>query len=142
MTARACTDTKVAMGGDWIFSARSLDDTKLYPATLEVNPRNRSWVSDAPDASGGGLRWRNKYGFVGVTWSADTPGVYDDGMNERGLSVAQNQLDETVYPNITAPSRALGMRSVIGWVLGMAADVEEAAALLSSEHTARFGHEE
>ena len=36
-----------------------------------------------------------------MTWSKDTPGVYDDGMNEHGLTVAQNQLDESIYPNVT-----------------------------------------
>ncbi len=47
-------------------------------------------------------------------WSASTPGVYDDGMNEHGLSVAQNQLDETLYPNVTQPDRAMGIvRSVL-----------------------------
>ena len=134
VSAWSCTDTKVSLRpeGKWAFSARTLDDTKLYIATLEVNARNRSYTSDAPDTRGGGLSWRNKYGFVGVTWAADTPGVYDDGMNEHGLSVAQNQLDETIYPNVTEPSRSVGMRSVVGWLLGMVATVEEARAMLTS----------
>jgi penicillin V acylase-like amidase (Ntn superfamily) len=115
-----------------VFSARTLDDTKLYPASFEVNARNKTWVSDAPGKDGGGLSWRNKYGFVGATWSSETPGVYDDGMNEHGLSVAQNQLDETIYPNVTDATRAVGMRSVVGWLLGSASTVTEARALLSS----------
>jgi penicillin V acylase-like amidase (Ntn superfamily) len=116
----------------WVFSARTLDDTKLYPASLEVNARSRSWVSDSPKISGGGLRWDNKYGFVGITWAVDTPGVYDDGMNEHGLSVAQNQLDETIFPNITNHSCSIGMRSVVAWLLGNAANVSEAHAMLNS----------
>jgi hypothetical protein len=35
------------------------------------------------------------------------------GMNEHGLSIAQNQLDETIFPNVTTPSHAMGMRSVV-----------------------------
>ena len=136
--AAGCTDTVVEMqapaGAEpWAFSARTLDDTKLYLATLEVNARGRSFAADAPDGMGGagaGLRWRNTYGFVGVTWAASTPGVYDDGLNERGLSVAQNQLDESSYPNVTHPGAAVGMRAVVGWLLGRAADVAEARALL------------
>ena len=141
--AAACTDTVVEMQAPagaaepWAFSARTLDDTKLYLATLEVNARGRSFAADAPDGMGGagaGLRWRNKYGFVGVTWAASTPGVYDDGLNERGLSVAQNQLDETAYPNVTDPGAAVGMRAVVGWLLGRAADVAEARALLEERY--------
>ena len=61
-------------------------------ATLESNPRGSRYVAEAP---GGvpGYELSSKYGFVGVTWAADSPGVYDDGLNEHGLSVAQNQLD-------------------------------------------------
>ena len=50
-------------------------------ATLEVNARNRSWVADAPttgsfNGTAAGLKWRNRLGFVGVTWAASDPGVF------------------------------------------------------------------
>eukprot|EP00937_MAST-01D_sp_MAST-1D-sp2_P003709 g3709.t1 len=115
----------------WIFSARTLDDTKLYMATLETVPRGTRFTATAPSGAAG-LSWASRYGFVGVTWAAEDPGVYDDGMNEHGLSVAQNQLDETAYPNVTHASRAVGMRSVVGWLLGSAANVIEARALLEA----------
>jgi penicillin V acylase-like amidase (Ntn superfamily) len=102
----------------------------MYIATLEANPCGQSWAADAPGKPGGGLRWTNKYGFVGVTWSAATPGVYDDGLNEHGLSVAQNQLDETTYPPVSDRAKAVDMRAVVGWLLGMAANVSEARQLL------------
>lgn len=134
----SCTDTKINLGNpELVFSARTLDDEKLYMATLEVNARNRSWVADAPTIGGfngtaKGLKWRNRLGFVGVTWAAADKGVYDDGLNEAGLSVAQNQLDETVYPPVTRPGSSVGMLSVVGWLLGSAATVAEAKELLES----------
>ena len=130
----ACTDTRVFMSppGSWTFSARTLDDTKLYMATLETVARGTRFQAEAPQPSNGtGMSWHTKYGFVGVTWSAESPGVYDDGLNEHGLSVAQNQLDETVYPNVTDSTRAIGMRSVVAWLLGAAANVNEARELLT-----------
>ena len=128
----------------------ALDDTPNYIATIEVNPRGQRWVSDAPGTPNGGLRFTNQIGFLGATWSSSTPGVYDDGLNEHGLrsepsprissfdslfrlsSVAQNQLDETVYPNVTEPEKCIGMRSVVAWLLGNAANVSEARVLLES----------
>jgi len=140
-----CTDTWVnirpgALRGSrpWAVSARTLDDTKLYMATLESNPRGSRYAAEAPDGTPG-YTWTSKYGFVGVTWAADSPGVYDDGLNERGLSVAQNQLDETVYPIVTDPSRAVDMRSVVAWLLGSAANVSEARALLASSGVQVWG---
>jgi penicillin V acylase-like amidase (Ntn superfamily) len=91
-----CTSTQVNLSAgagssrkQYTMSARTLDDTPVYVATLEVNPRGKEWVSDAPAGAKQGLQWVNKYGFVGATWSSATPGCYDDGMNEHGLSVAQ-----------------------------------------------------
>ena len=125
----------------WAFSARTLDDEKLYMATLEANPRGLLWKADAPgpDGAGRGMHWENKYGFVGVTWDGEMPGVYDDGLNEHGLSVAQNQLDETIYPPVTEPSRAIGMRAVVAWLLGGAANVTEARQLLGSSGAQIWG---
>ena len=40
--------------------------------------------------------------------------------------MAQNQLDETVYPPVTRPGNSVGMLSVVGWLLGSAATVAEA----------------
>jgi len=140
----ACTDTWVeltqgpARAAPWAVSARTLDDTKLYMATLESNPRGSKFVAEAPGGARG-HSWTSKYGFVGVTWEAGSPGVYDDGLNEHGLSVAQNQLDETVYPEVTDPSRAIGMRSVVAWLLGSAANVSEARALLESSGVQVWG---
>jgi len=115
--SKACTDTRVFMEmgsnfdnnidnhekkNEWVFSARTMDDTPMYLATLEVVPRGRKFISEAPPAGAKvGHQWMNRYGFIGATWSAETPGVYDDGMNEHGLSVAQNQLDETEYPPVS-----------------------------------------
>jgi len=53
-------------------------------------------------------------------------------LNEAGLSVAQNQLDETVYPPVSQPGHSVGMLSVVGWLLGNAANVAEAKSLLES----------
>ena len=54
--ALTCTDTVVPMDppGSWVFSARILDDTKLYMATLEVNARGSTFTARAPSGAHAG----------------------------------------------------------------------------------------
>lgn len=120
-------------------SARSFDTDYNLRFFAEVMPRGRVWHATDPNAASGkyGLTWTNQYGFLGISyaWAVNyNQGRHLDGMNEKGLSAALIEFDlaNGLFQNPTTSSSNLSIQSVVSWVLGNFATVEEASSAVQA----------
>jgi choloylglycine hydrolase len=125
--AAACSDVIVTDGGDIVVSGRTMDFELDLKSDLKIVPRGQKVVSPAPDGKPG-LSWTSRYGFVGV--NALDMNKYNDGLNEKGLSMGTLWLDETEYATPTQADKALSIQNVGEWLLGNFATVAEVKAAL------------
>ncbi len=138
MIASPCSDIRIsrisavpggsAIGGDIVVSARTMDFTIDLESEIRIVPRGRTMTSRAPGGKPG-ISWTTRYGFVGV--NALDMDKYNDGMNERGLSVGTLWLDPSEYPTPRSPGNALSIHDVGAWMLGNFATVDEVRDALS-----------
>ena len=84
-----------------------------------VVPRNKAYVSPAPDGKEG-LSWKTRYGYVGIASFGMEYGL-SDGMNEKGLAVGLLWFESDMKWQDVAPGemkRALAQGMVGDWILG------------------------
>ena len=129
--AYACSEV-ILPGSAPVVSARTMDFETNLASSIVVVPRHLSWTTDTPyPGNRYGLRWENKYGFVGVDLLGETglPAIigekFADGMNEAGLSAAVLWLSVTEYPRPTRNPGLLSNRDLVAWVLGNFKTVDE-----------------
>ncbi len=83
--AEACTSIRINTTDGNIFYARTMEGDTTYGATISIVPAGTGYTGTLPGGKQDGLKWRAKYGFVGMN-NATLP-VITDGINEKGLVV-------------------------------------------------------
>lgn len=128
-SALACTDVRLMAKDGSAFSSRTMDFGMDLENALLVVPRGHEVASDAP--KGSGLKWKGKYGYVGM--NAFHLPMMADGMNEKGLGFGALYLPgETKYQDVPADGSAKALSNALfgDWVLSNFATVEEVKAAL------------
>lgn len=105
-------------------SARTLELAGALSTSLYLIPRAQQFpVGELPPWITHPLRWKNRFGFVGIA-SPQQPTTFMDGLNEKGLSAAALWLPGTDYPTgASRPQVAFG--DFCGWMLGRFERVDE-----------------
>lgn len=121
---RGCSEFLLNHTGDSVISARTMDYNILVNAEVLVMPRKRHFISSLSN-NDPMMQWTSKYGFVAtnVLHSLELT----DGLNEKGLSVAQLWLDDTEYAdsNHAQKNKSITIVDLPTWILGNFATVEE-----------------
>lgn len=130
--SHACTHfiLKGPSGSGAVVSARTVDfNIPIFPKLVSV-PRGIEWESRGDGAQAPGMRWVNRYGFLGVGASNERD-LYLDGINEEGLSAAILWLDEAKY----MPRKGvndLGAFDLVSYFLGSFGTLAEAKAAVQA----------
>ncbi|MBI5033197.1 MAG: linear amide C-N hydrolase [Chloroflexi bacterium] len=127
--ASACSDIQFTDDKDFVVSARTMDFDIDLKSDIKIVPRGQPTTSNASDGKKG-LSWTSKYGFVGV--NALDLDKFNDGLNEKGLSVGMLWLELSEYPNPTSSDNALSIQDVGTWMLGNFATVNEVKTALKN----------
>ncbi len=128
-SAQACSDVQLSDDQGDVISVRTMDFDVDLKSDLKIVPRGQKMATNAPDGKQG-IRWTSQYGFVGV--NALDLDKYNDGLNEKGLSVATLWLPISEYPKPASPETALSIQDVAAWVMGNFATVDEVKAGLKN----------
>lgn len=120
----ACSDFQLKSKDGTIICGRTMDFIMPMHSKILVFNRGINHTSMAPDGSNG-LKWRAKYGFVGVN-AFDIQSV-DEGMNEKGLTCGFLVLNETIYPPIVSNRNniSLAIMDFCTWVLSSFSSTQE-----------------
>eukprot|EP00756_Hemistasia_phaeocysticola_P061272 Hpha_TRINITY_DN4756_c0_g1::TRINITY_DN4756_c0_g1_i1::g.130482::m.130482/K01442/E3.5.1.24; choloylglycine hydrolase len=111
-------------------SGRTMDLGRDLHWTLSTIPRGTLFEAAAPGLKKG-LRWKGKYGVLGVAPRSVNRGLYE-GINEAGLSGSLLALENSSFPEVTNASLALGRFDVVSYFLTMYTTVDECVAALQS----------
>lgn len=131
-SSSACSVFRVTAKDNSVISARSMEFGYDVKYGLVAMPRGKEFVSPAPDEKKG-LKWKNKYGFVGVSVFGDESTIVD-GMNEAGLAASGLWYEaDTRWPSVVSKdsAKALSHVMLISWSLGNFSSVAEVKAALS-----------
>jgi choloylglycine hydrolase len=123
------------------FQLKAEDGTQIYCRTLEfgfkldsdilIVPQGIEYTGTAPGAQPG-LKWKTKYGFVGLNQTM-APTLVSDGMNEKGLVASVLYLPGfTQYEAFDAKKKGqtLGCWELPSYLLSTCATVQEVKAIL------------
>ena len=85
LSADSCTVFRLKANDGSIIVGRSMEFAFDLKYDAIVVPRNKAYVSPAPEGKEG-LSWKTRYGYVGIGSFGMDFGL-SDGMNEKGLAV-------------------------------------------------------
>ncbi|MGH7889941.1 MAG: linear amide C-N hydrolase, partial [Thermodesulfobacteriota bacterium] len=129
--AEACTAFQLkAEDGSQIY-CRSMEFGFKMNSSLLIVPHGISYTGTAPQNKSG-LKWKTKYGFVGLNQSI-APTFISDGMNEKGLVAGLLYLPGfAMYEpfDIQKIDKTLGVWELPAFLLSTCATVEEVKAAL------------
>jgi choloylglycine hydrolase len=126
--APACTGITIKPKDGSLIFARTLEFALDINSNVIIVPRGKEYVGSTP-AEKPGLRWKTKYGMVGMN-AFDMP-VMVDGLNEKGLHVGLFYFPGFAkYQEIKAEEvgKALAPWELGVFLLGTCSDVKEAVA--------------
>ena len=122
------------------FQLKSQDGAWLYCRTMEfgyklnsdmlVVPQGTEYTGSALDQPG--LKWKTKYGFVGMNQTLE-PTLVCDGMNEKGLVVGVLYLPAFAQfekPDSQKNDRTLGSWELAAFLLGTCSNLRDVKAVL------------
>lgn len=124
----ACTGITITPKDGSLIFGRTLEFAQDIKSNIIIVPRNKEFVGTTP-AGGAGLRWKTKYGAVGMN-SFGLP-MFADGVNEKGLHVGIFYFPGYgKYQAVTEKDydRTLAPHEFAGFLLGVCGSVEEAVA--------------
>jgi choloylglycine hydrolase len=124
--ARACTAFQLQSQDGAFIYCRSMEFGFIMDSDLLIVPRGMEFIGTTPQGAQG-LKWRIKYGYVGLNLSA-SPTSISDGMNEKGLIAGSLYLPgfaEYETPDPAKNDRTLGFWELPSFLLGTCATVEE-----------------
>lgn len=124
--ADTCTVFRLTAKDGSIIVGRSMEFAVDLKYDAVVIPRNKAYVSPAPNGKEG-LSWKTHYGFVGISSFGMDAGL-SDGMNEKGLAVALLWFESDMKWQDVAPGemkRALAQGLLGDWILGNFTSVED-----------------
>ncbi len=126
------------------FQLQSKDGANIYFRSMEfgfpfnskalIIPRGTDYTGTAPGGKPG-LKWKTKYGVVGVNVDI-APTIVADGQNEKGLAIGMLYLPGySQYQDAAAApaDKTIGSWEVLVYLLGMCASVDEAVAALQND---------
>lgn len=126
------------------FQLQSKDGARIYFRSMEfgfpfnskalIIPRGTDYTGTAPGGKPG-LKWKTKYGAVGVNVDI-APTIVADGQNEKGLAIGMLYLPGySQYQDAAAApaDKTIGSWEVLVYLLGMCASVDEAVAALQND---------
>ena len=125
-----------AQDGSYIYG-RSMEFGFRLDSDLLIVPRDMEYIGTAPDGLAG-LKWKTKYGYVGMNQSIAKT-VVSDGMNEKGLVASLLYLPgyaEYQKSDSKKTDRTIGAWELPTFLLGTCSTTQEAKAVLSSIHVA------
>ncbi|EQC37792.1 hypothetical protein SDRG_04816 [Saprolegnia diclina VS20] len=121
-----------------VLSARTMDFQIDLDSTVEIIPRGtlveEPIVKDCPDCAD--YAWTTTYGYVGFNMFGVN--VATDGLNEAGLSAAWLYLVGTEYPVVNASDPRPVVTSLITYILGNFASVNDVRRGLRDVQVAEF----
>lgn len=95
-----------------------------FPTDFATFPRGSEFTTYGSDKP---LTWNSKYGFSGMSHG----GLVSDGINEKGLYVAMLWFADGKYPAQDTSEPGLASGSIVNWLLGNFASVDEAVSGLA-----------
>lgn len=125
-----CTAFMLKAEDGGVVVGRTMEFAIDLKSDVIVVPRGRESEGTGPGGAPG-LRWRSRYGFVGL--NAFGGELVADGLNEAGLAMSELWLPgHSSYPEVDEvdPERALGPTEFANWSLGNFATVAELAEAL------------
>jgi choloylglycine hydrolase len=125
-SADSCTVFRLNANDGSIIVGRSMEFALDLKYDAVVVPRNKAYVSPAPDGKEG-LSWKTLYGYVGIASFGMDYGL-SDGMNEKGLAIGLLWFETDMKWQNVAPGeekRALAQAIVGDWILGNFVSVED-----------------
>ena len=118
----ACTDFQVKAEDGGIVIGRSMEFALEMGSEIVTFPRGEEIVSEMPDGKKG-LRWRSKYGFLGINALGLKRAVLD-GLNEAGLAIECLWFPGSIYDKATS-NDFVAITDLGLWLLGNFATVDE-----------------
>jgi len=122
----SCTVFRLKADDGSIIVGRSMEFAVDLQYDIAVVPRNKAYVSPAPDG-GVGFSWQTRYGYAGMASFGMDYGL-SDGLNEKGLAIGLLWFETDMKWQTVArgeEKRALAQAMVGDWILGSFARVEE-----------------
>jgi choloylglycine hydrolase len=117
----ACTDVLMKTDEHQVVSGRNMDYPLVFDSKVLITPTGRKFQSKA-DPGYTGLSWVSRFGYVGITGGR---AYLNDGMNERGLSIAEQTLGITRFPDEMKEKPNLEIDLFCDWVLGNYSSIDE-----------------
>lgn len=125
--ASACGVFSLTAKDGTIVSGRTMEfGSDTHPMLTSVQ-RNTDFVSPAPDAKAQGLKWKTRYGYVGISVFGNQNMIMD-GMNEAGLAASGLWYENNSKwpdPKPSEYKNAVAHVMVINWMLGSFSTVAE-----------------
>jgi choloylglycine hydrolase len=124
--ADSCTVFRLKANDGSIVVGRSMEFAVDLKYDAIVVPRNKTYLSPAPDGKEG-LSWKTRYGYVGIGSFGMEFGT-SDGMNEKGLAVGVLWFETDMkWQNVAQGEmkQALAQGMVGDWILGNFASIED-----------------
>lgn len=130
-TADTCTDFVIKAKDGTRVVGRSMEFAAPMNSLAIMHPRGEVFKSTAPGGKAG-ITWTGKYGFVGIT-SMGKAG-FNDGMNEKGLSIGFLWMPGTKYQTIGdgENQNAIEILDFGPWLLSNFTTVDEIKGALSN----------
>ncbi|MBF0494538.1 MAG: choloylglycine hydrolase family protein [Candidatus Omnitrophica bacterium] len=131
--AMACSSFKVVAKDGTIVNTRTMEFGYDTASAVVVIPRGKDFTSPSPDNNIAGLKWNNKYGYVGVNVFGKDDLIVD-GLNEAGLSFSALWYEPDIKWQEVAPgeeAKALAYEMLGAWALGNFSKVEEVRAAIN-----------
>lgn len=129
----SCTAFQLQTKDETSIYCRSFQSENVFDSNLLIVPRGVEFIGTAPDQAPG-LRWRTKYGYVGMNQSSNRLIVYD-GMNEKGLVASALFFPgyaDYEKSDIVTTYKTIGAWEVVSYLLGTCANVEESLKALAN----------
>ncbi len=126
LSADSCTVFRLKANDGSIIVGRSMEFAVDMKYDVIVVPRNKAYVSPAPDGKDG-LSWKTRYGYVGIGSFGMEYGL-SDGINEKGLAVGLLWFESDMKWQDVTPrerKRALAQIMVGDWILGNFVSVDD-----------------
>ncbi|MYL83218.1 linear amide C-N hydrolase [Desulfovibrio aerotolerans] len=122
----ACTSIRMKTAQGQVFYARTMEYGQDLGSNVLIVPKGTPLVGTLPDGSPKGLRYKAKYGFVGM--NAFNSNILIDGINEKGLMVGG-----LLFPGYagyepytaTKSGSTLAQFDLVDWLLAQCATVAD-----------------
>jgi len=131
----ACTSYITKTTDGYAFYTRTMEfgSTAVFNS-MRIIPAGTKFAGSLPDGSFNGMKWANKYAYVGMMFNTEMP-VVADGMNEKGLSGGMLLFPgygvyQEYQPNSAA--KTIAHWDVLDWILGSFSSLQEVRNAISN----------